>query len=688
MTIRKDVQISVTSKGTVTVKKELNDIGQAAKKTSGDINLMRSALAGLTSYLTVSAFVQYSDAATKVGNALRLAGLQGQEFVKTQNAVYQTAIQNGQSSEQLSAIYLKLAASSKNLGMNNQDMIATLSGVASAMRLSTAGTNAQAGALQQLSQLLGGTKVQAQEYNSLIDGAYPLLQAVAAGSRRWAGDVSKLTQDVKNSSVSVKEFVDALREGLPMIEEQAKNIPLTVAQSFSALHQAVQAWIATSSEASVIGRMLSNAILMIVDNINTVLPALIGLGATMTTVFGVKLIASAVANVVLLTSSLIRLTTVLTVQIIPAVIGFAAQIGIMTARAIAALPALVTMGTALTATNLGFVAVVASATALVLIIANIADLLFNGGRAFEAYKDAALGAVTEIKSYFASILDFMGGGQANINVIAQQAASQLQSASTAGAAQFGNQVKNAANQGGKQMATIIVDSAKQVADPIKSGIQNGVKDAVKDISITTKDAGKSIADAIKEAGNSVGTLWRNMLDQAAASMVAIWTNGLSQWSQSFVSQFKTAGNEWVSAFKSAASAAANAMRQAMSVGNAGGAEAPGFARGGAFRVGGAGGTDSQMVKFRATPNERVTVETPDQQRATDRALAAGNAALNGEFSAGTAPAPVVRNEGPKIINVIDPRMVIDAIATDEGARAIINVIGSNRADVARRLGIR
>lgn len=42
--------------------------------------------------------------------------------------------------------------------------------------------------------------------------------------------------------------------------------------------------------------------------------------------------------------------------------------------------------------------------------------------------------------------------------------------------------------------------------------------------------------------------------------------------------------------------------------------APGFATGGAFMVGGSGGTDSQLVRFLASPDERVTIETPAQQR--------------------------------------------------------------------------
>jgi phage-related minor tail protein len=42
--------------------------------------------------------------------------------------------------------------------------------------------------------------------------------------------------------------------------------------------------------------------------------------------------------------------------------------------------------------------------------------------------------------------------------------------------------------------------------------------------------------------------------------------------------------------------------------------AVGFATGGSFMVGGSGGTDTTPVSFMATPGERVTVETPAQQR--------------------------------------------------------------------------
>lgn len=50
----------------------------------------------------------------------------------------------------------------------------------------------------------------------------------------------------------------------------------------------------------------------------------------------------------------------------------------------------------------------------------------------------------------------------------------------------------------------------------------------------------------------------------------------------------------------------------LALASAGGAFGPGFATGGRMRVGGTGGTDSQLVAFRASPNESITVERPGQ----------------------------------------------------------------------------
>lgn len=97
----------------------------------------------------------------------------------------------------------------------------------------------------------------------------------------------------------------------------------------------------------------------------------------------------------------------------------------------------------------------------------------------------------------------------------------------------------------------------------------------------------------------------------------------------------------------------------------------GFQNGGVFNVGGAGGADSQFVSFRATPGERVSVETPQQVRDRER----------GE-SNGRAVAP----QETTIINLVDSADLVNSyLTTSAGERAIVNLIGRNAPAIQRVL---
>lgn len=96
----------------------------------------------------------------------------------------------------------------------------------------------------------------------------------------------------------------------------------------------------------------------------------------------------------------------------------------------------------------------------------------------------------------------------------------------------------------------------------------------------------------------------------------------------------------------------------------------GFATGGDMIVGGSGGTDSQLVAFKATPNERISVRTPGQS-------------MPGDGAAAPAAPPQVNI---KNINVTDPREALNALNTAEGERTILNTIKRNPGAFKRILG--
>lgn len=306
------IQIIVSSKGTVTVKREIEDIGTASKKANDGVDMLKRGLGLLAGVLSIGALVNFSDAGTRVANSLTVAGLAGEEFASVQDRLYKTAIKNGQSAEALAAVYQKTSLVQKELGIGGGEVIGALEGIAAAMKLSTAGTSAQAGALQQLSQLLGGSIVQAQEYNSLIDGAFPLVQAAARGIDGMGGSVAKLTQTIKDGGFSSKLFFEGMMRGLQDTRDLANSLPLTIGQSIVSLKEAFTQWMNSASAVNYVMVSLAAVILFVANNIDLFVYALTPAVLLLTYLAGEAVVGALIA-------AWTSLSTLITVTLIPAV---------------------------------------------------------------------------------------------------------------------------------------------------------------------------------------------------------------------------------------------------------------------------------------------------------------------------------------------------------------------------------
>lgn len=122
--------------------------------------------------------LRLSESATRIDNSLKVAGLSGAELERVYQGLAKAAQQNGAPIETLAALYGKAAQAQKELGVSTEELLGFTSNVALALRV--AGTDAQtaSGALLQLGQALGSGKVQAEEFNSILEGAPTIAQAV------------------------------------------------------------------------------------------------------------------------------------------------------------------------------------------------------------------------------------------------------------------------------------------------------------------------------------------------------------------------------------------------------------------------------------------------------------------------------------------------------------------------------
>ncbi|QKK28892.1 tape measure protein [Rhizobium indicum] len=203
-----------------------------AKAASGIRNTVSSIGNVFAGFVSANAAKDLIDSSIKIQNQLKTTGLAGKELKGVYDQLFASAQKNATPLEALVTLYSRTSGAAKDLGANQQDLLRFTDGVSLAMRVSGQSAGESAGALLQLSQALGGGKIQAEEYNSLLDAGRPILEAVAAGMKDAGGSVSALTQLVKDGKVSSEAFFRAFLAGLPIIQAKVANSEATISSSF------------------------------------------------------------------------------------------------------------------------------------------------------------------------------------------------------------------------------------------------------------------------------------------------------------------------------------------------------------------------------------------------------------------------------------------------------------------------
>lgn len=178
----------------------------------------------------VQGFRSLSDSATRIDNALKVAGLSGEALERTYSKLRDSAQANAAPLETLVQLYGRVSLVQGELGITSDQLVGFSNNVAMALRVSGQSSQEASGALLQLAQALGSGVVRAEEFNSIVEGAPTILQAAAAGIREAEGSVAKLRTIMLDGKLSSKAFFDGINAGAPVLEEKLANATLTIDQ--------------------------------------------------------------------------------------------------------------------------------------------------------------------------------------------------------------------------------------------------------------------------------------------------------------------------------------------------------------------------------------------------------------------------------------------------------------------------
>lgn len=203
---------------------------------SKQAGIARAALGGIFAGMLAGGGVQAAqkliDSSIRITNALKTAGLEGENLTKVYDQLFAAAQKNSVPIESLVSLYGKLSLSQKELGVSQEQLVHFTDTIGKALRAGGTSAEAASGALLQLSQALGGGVVRAEEFNSVLEGAPGIVQAAAAGIAEAGGSVAKLRQLMIDGRVSSKAFFDGIEAGAPILDKRLVGAETTVSGAF------------------------------------------------------------------------------------------------------------------------------------------------------------------------------------------------------------------------------------------------------------------------------------------------------------------------------------------------------------------------------------------------------------------------------------------------------------------------
>lgn len=208
-------------------------LDETAVKASNAEKFLKRAFAGFSVAFAIRQFAQFSDEATRLTNQLRTVIEDQETLGTTLDALTGIANRTRTDIGGLVQLYQRGSIAAKELGASSDQLITFVDRVGQALAVQGISATEARGALLQLSQALGSGIVRAEEFNSILEGAFPIAQAAARGLAEAGGSVAKLRSLIVTGQVTSQEFFTAFLRGSKEIENQFSKTESTIGQALT-----------------------------------------------------------------------------------------------------------------------------------------------------------------------------------------------------------------------------------------------------------------------------------------------------------------------------------------------------------------------------------------------------------------------------------------------------------------------
>ena len=237
--LRIKIKVDSNTGELIVTRKEFDKLGKSVKTTEKQVStmsknatksfdIMKTAIVGIISAQAFQAIARYSDAWTGVEGRLKLVTNGTSDLIATQKALFAVAEDSRQSYEATATLYTRMARATRNLGIDQTELLRTTETINKALIVSGASASESSSTILQLSQALASGVLRGEEFNSISENGSEILNILGDSLGKTTGELRAMAMEGKLTTTVV---LKALADGAESVDEKFKSMNLTISQA-------------------------------------------------------------------------------------------------------------------------------------------------------------------------------------------------------------------------------------------------------------------------------------------------------------------------------------------------------------------------------------------------------------------------------------------------------------------------
>ena len=259
-------------------REQMGETEETANRLGDALGSLKGLFAGAFAVLGVREIIETADAMQSLDSQIRQVTADEAEYAAVKRELLAVANRTNAGIEETSGLYIRTSQALKDYGYAQSEVLTFTEAVNNAMRVGGVEAQAQASAIEQLSQALGSGVLQGDEFKSIAEAAPILLDTIADYMGKSRAEIKKLGSEGK---LTADVIFQAVSGSAGKFAEEAAKMPLTFGQAMVGIQNAWKVFVDKIMNGSGVMAALANAVKLVADNLHLLLngAVLVGIAA-------------------------------------------------------------------------------------------------------------------------------------------------------------------------------------------------------------------------------------------------------------------------------------------------------------------------------------------------------------------------------------------------------------------------